>query len=219
MASKPRHIVSNGQSLVDVSIQRYGSAEGLFLLLEENPSLGMSNVLTPGQELIYDNEKRVNIPTARLFSERQYVVNVGQAAVSCALVTSEMIDLEWDVTWNGSRWIVNSLTHVLQGLIYSGVFTEDHGVFLNGSPVGQSQANFSAIYDMWSSSRIDHGAISIMGDFGFLPDQEYDITLRIDVLTLIDGTVCLGKEFAWKAKFPNVIPSPFAFDYELPVLL
>lgn len=45
-------VVLDGQSLVDISIQVYGSAEGVFKLANEN-GLEVTDVLKPGQVLEY----------------------------------------------------------------------------------------------------------------------------------------------------------------------
>lgn len=44
--------VQGNQSNWDVALQEYGSVEGLFLLLEDNPGLTVDSELTPGQKLI-----------------------------------------------------------------------------------------------------------------------------------------------------------------------
>lgn len=43
--------VKEGQSLFDVALQYYGSAEGVIKLLEDNPSLSLESVLVAGQNL------------------------------------------------------------------------------------------------------------------------------------------------------------------------
>ena len=45
-------VALDGQSLVDISIQVYGSAEGVFILAREN-GLEVTDVLKPGQVLEY----------------------------------------------------------------------------------------------------------------------------------------------------------------------
>jgi len=45
--------VMQGQSLVDIAMQVYGSAEGVFALAKEN-GLSVTDEVSPGQVLTYD---------------------------------------------------------------------------------------------------------------------------------------------------------------------
>ena len=54
------HKVTAGQNIWDVSIQLYGTIEGVFDLLISNPSLGLNTALVPGTELEYHDFFVVN---------------------------------------------------------------------------------------------------------------------------------------------------------------
>lgn len=46
------YIVIDGQTIYDIAIQFYGSIDGVFLLLQDNPTLnGLDTILTAGQKL------------------------------------------------------------------------------------------------------------------------------------------------------------------------
>ena len=51
--------VVNNQSLTDVAVQVYGSAEAVFILADEN-NLSVTDLLTAGQQLDYSSENIVN---------------------------------------------------------------------------------------------------------------------------------------------------------------
>lgn len=48
--------VKGGQTIFDVALQEYGSAEGVIKLLEDNPSLSLESVLVPGASLTITQE-------------------------------------------------------------------------------------------------------------------------------------------------------------------
>lgn len=54
-----RYLVLAGQSLTDVALRVYGSADGAIVLAEEN-GLEVTDVLEPGQVLEYQPEKVMN---------------------------------------------------------------------------------------------------------------------------------------------------------------
>lgn len=62
--------VLSGQSLVDIAIQVYGSAEGVFLLAEEN-NLEVTAELKPGQILEYKTENVMNKSIAKYYSAKK----------------------------------------------------------------------------------------------------------------------------------------------------
>lgn len=81
MRKRPyRYIVSEGQSLEDVSITNYGDLEGVFLLLMDNPGLTLDSTLTAGQELRIVSTP-ISLYTAAYFEARGYRVNTGQSAI------------------------------------------------------------------------------------------------------------------------------------------
>jgi len=222
MIRKPRHVVSNGQSLVDVAIQRYGSAEGLFLLLAENEDLTTASILTPGQELVYNPDDWFDVPVAKLLNERSYIVNCGQANLACGNITSDMFEVVWNTTWNGTRYIVNSATFLMSGIVLNALFTEDMIIYnSSGLQVGSSSPgpfpNENPHVDFYTSDPA-YGTIGV-ADFGFLPGT-YQHTLSFDQVTLIDGTVCSGNAvfvLEFESTWPSVPVASPGFDYVLPI--
>ena len=47
------------QTLLDIAVQEYGSVEGVILLLQANPGLGITDTLLPGQELVVWTDEAV----------------------------------------------------------------------------------------------------------------------------------------------------------------
>lgn len=221
MIRKPRHTVSNGQSLVDIAIQRYGTAEALFMLLEENPDLRMYDVLTPGQEVIYDPARQLDVPVARLFTERAYVVNCDQYTVLCDGISSDMWTVEWDVTWDGSKWVVNSALFLHSGIVADAVYSEDIQTYNEAGTLVMSSAPGNAPnqnpHVQFYTQNAAYGTVGV-ADFGFLPGK-YTHTLRFDYVTLIDGTVC-SKPFTleFSSEWMALPSSVTQFDYVLPVV-
>lgn len=54
-------IIQERQTIWDIALQEYGTAEGVILLLQANPGLGITNDLIPGQELIIWTEVSVSL--------------------------------------------------------------------------------------------------------------------------------------------------------------
>jgi len=48
--------VSQGQTIYDIASSYYGCYEGIFLLLEDNPSISLISELMAGQSLVIRNE-------------------------------------------------------------------------------------------------------------------------------------------------------------------
>ena len=221
MSRLPRHIVSNGQSLVDVSIQRYGSAEGLFALLEHIPGLSTASVLKPGQELVYDPDKRVSVPISRLFAEKTYVVNAGQAQKPCGHIGQDMISVSWLTNWDGTKHVVQSATVSFSGIISDAVFSEDIQIYdLQGNLVGTSSPGATGNpHDQFFAQDPGYGTVGL-ADFGFLPGT-YLEKLAFDQVTLLDGTICSGNPlvvFQFESTWTAGATSVSGFDYVLPQL-
>jgi hypothetical protein len=74
----PSILIEDGQNLLDAAMQAYGSPDGLFWLIGQNPALqheGVDTYLTPGQEVLFlvqpDN------PVQAQYLLRGTVVNTG----------------------------------------------------------------------------------------------------------------------------------------------
>ncbi len=211
-----KHIVSPGQSLVDVALQRVGSAEGVLALMALNPALSFNSYLQAGQQLVYDDQ--VSTPTTRLWQGRAYVPNLREMQALCSLLAPEYFRFNWSLVPDGSRLRVVSLEMEVTGIIASAVFSEDILIYLDGDLVGQGQGG-TATYTDFVSKRLDHGTINVVGLFGFYPGLTYTFKLPFDFITLIDGQVCTGYLLELPITFSGtglVIPS---FDYSLPIIL
>lgn len=60
--------VQDGQSLVDIALQVYGSAEGTFILARNN-GLAISDPVEPGQILTYDEQKTADRKVVAYYAE------------------------------------------------------------------------------------------------------------------------------------------------------
>jgi len=69
------HKVSEGQDIIDISIQNFGSIEeGLFKLINDN-NLTVNDSLTSGQELTINQVDNGNKQVISYFSNRDFVIN------------------------------------------------------------------------------------------------------------------------------------------------
>lgn len=72
----PLYIVSEGQNIYDVAIQEYGDTEGVYLLLEDNPTLSLDSVLNAGQ-LLTIKSAPLNMSIVAYFKRQKYRINTG----------------------------------------------------------------------------------------------------------------------------------------------
>lgn len=71
-------VVTEGQSMLDLALQLYGSTEGLLDLCLLN-NLSVNERLTPGQRILYD-ESKIRNTSAVAFYKREFPrVNTGRA--------------------------------------------------------------------------------------------------------------------------------------------
>ncbi len=73
--------VQEGQSLVDIAIQEYGSAEGLLKVLKVNPEIEQENELPPGTALMIEGDAN-NIVVAGFFEARAIKVANSEKYIS-----------------------------------------------------------------------------------------------------------------------------------------
>jgi len=74
--SKRFYTVSQGQTLLDISLEIYGDLEGVFTLIEQNPELSrVEEPLSPGQQLLIDSTQEVNTDIAFYFQTNQLKIN------------------------------------------------------------------------------------------------------------------------------------------------
>lgn len=201
---KREHIVSEGQSLVDVALQRHGRAEDVFLLLEENPTLSLASSLIPGSRLVYSDVER-NV--AKLYQQRNYVPNCNESGGLCSIVTGAYFRTNFSAGWNGVRYVVSSMELEPTTLVQSIAPAQGSQalVKLNGLTVGYgSFSTASSTYNNWVSLDVSHGTVGINGGFGFLDGKDYQIEIEIDSLTLVDGSVCLDKFITKAVSFPSM---------------
>ncbi len=69
-------IVTEGQSLIDVAIQEYGTVEALFDLADAN-GLAITDALAPGQVLTGPNSAAAVASVVDYFRQRSQRINVG----------------------------------------------------------------------------------------------------------------------------------------------
>lgn len=88
-------IVLTGQTLMDVALQVYGSAEGVFTLAAEN-GLEVTDMLRPGQVLEYQPEQVLNKGVAQYYATR----GVCPATAFDGSQTERIHDETFDLTYN-----------------------------------------------------------------------------------------------------------------------
>lgn len=77
-----KHIVSEGQTSIDVSIQRFGDIEtGLFDVLNTN-GLSLNDQLISGRELTVNNETPGDVKSVQYFKNRNFtIINKDQTEI------------------------------------------------------------------------------------------------------------------------------------------
>lgn len=68
--------VAYGQNILDIALQEYGDAEGLFDLCQDN-NLSLSEVLTVGQILVIDEAKIRNLRVVQEYQRLGFTVVTG----------------------------------------------------------------------------------------------------------------------------------------------
>lgn len=86
-----RYLVLAGQSLADVALRVYGSADGAIVLAEEN-GLEVTDVLEPGQVLEYQPEKVMNKGIVQYYAAQ----DVRPATAMKGRVFDETFDLSFN---------------------------------------------------------------------------------------------------------------------------
>lgn len=66
--------VLQGQTITDIALQEYGSAEGLFAFLEANQNLDLDSQLEPGQKVLVKEEDVVNSDIVNYFQGNNITV-------------------------------------------------------------------------------------------------------------------------------------------------
>lgn len=87
--------VLSNQSLLDLSIQVYGSSEGVFMLAQEN-GLSVTDTLVPGQELLYSPDKAIDKRIVRYYRDNSII----SATASNMDLDSRVFDNSFDLTFN-----------------------------------------------------------------------------------------------------------------------
>lgn len=85
-------VALDGQSLVDISIQVYGSAEGVFILAREN-GMEVTDVLKPGQVLEYSTGNVIAKSIAQYFTTKKIHPATGVSFNPEESVWEDMFDL------------------------------------------------------------------------------------------------------------------------------
>lgn len=70
------HTTTEGQDLIDVTIQNYGDLEtGLFKLLADNSAIDINTTIQSGDELKINNEELGETQVIQYYQNRDFVVN------------------------------------------------------------------------------------------------------------------------------------------------
>lgn len=88
-------VVLAGQTLADIAVQVYGSAEGVFMLAQEN-GLEVTDALRPGQILEYQPENILNKGVVQYYATQ----GVYPATEFRHNVTERVFDNSFDLTFN-----------------------------------------------------------------------------------------------------------------------
>lgn len=88
-------IALSNQSLLDLSIQVYGSPEGVFTLAREN-GLSVTDALIPGQELQYSPDKVIDKRIVQYYRDN----GISPATASDIDVDNRVFDDSFDLTFN-----------------------------------------------------------------------------------------------------------------------
>lgn len=87
--------VLSNQTLTDIAIQVYGSAEGVFLLAQEN-GISVTDELTPGQLLVYS----AHLPIDKKIVQYYTVGGICPATSAGELLGEGIFDETFDLTFN-----------------------------------------------------------------------------------------------------------------------
>lgn len=78
-----KHIVSEGQDIFDVTLQRFGDIENLFDMLDGNENFNLNSSLKSADEIIIDNENKGEITVKEFYRRRDFpVVNADEETFS-----------------------------------------------------------------------------------------------------------------------------------------
>ena len=69
--------VNQGQNLLDIALQEYGSTEGVINLVFDN-SLDINSPLAGGDELVIDDNKVINAEVVKYYIDRKLKPNTGE---------------------------------------------------------------------------------------------------------------------------------------------
>lgn len=75
------YTTESGQTIIDIAIEKYGCYEGVFIILQDNPTLFLGCNLKPLQRVLLRDDVPVftdnNIAIAQYFADKNIKVNSG----------------------------------------------------------------------------------------------------------------------------------------------
>jgi len=81
-----KHIVSSGQDLEDVCLQRYGTLESFAQLLADNPQLSVNSNIASKDEILFDSNQSGVADIVGQFDRRvQIIVNSDEDTLGAAV--------------------------------------------------------------------------------------------------------------------------------------
>lgn len=86
------YLVREKQNLLDIAMQLYGDLDGVWKLLDDNPSIGLDSELATAQELVVDPAHSVNPQIQNYFKTRNLKVVTGPALPDEELQPGEGFD-------------------------------------------------------------------------------------------------------------------------------
>ncbi|MGB0522393.1 MAG: hypothetical protein ACPGJS_05505 [Flammeovirgaceae bacterium] len=68
--------ISKGQNLLDIAIWQYGSAEGVFQLLQDNPQIAnLNHIFTPGEQVLIDETQAIREDVVAFWDDVDLAIN------------------------------------------------------------------------------------------------------------------------------------------------
>ncbi|TAE33328.1 MAG: LysM domain-containing protein [Candidatus Kapaibacterium sp.] len=86
-----------GQTLLDISLQNYGSIETMFELAKDNGLDSITIDVAQGQEFVIDSGKVISADVAAYYTRENFRLNTGSAILT---ISERVFDESFDETFN-----------------------------------------------------------------------------------------------------------------------
>lgn len=90
-------VVAQGQSLLDIAMQVYGSADAVYTLAKDNAK-SVTDILSVGEELSYSSDNMVDARVARYFATNE--ISPSTAFAGALPSDNRLFDSSFDETFN-----------------------------------------------------------------------------------------------------------------------